>query len=202
MKKSLGATTAPIFAPVWVVGTYDKQGRANVMTAAWVGICCSDPLCVGVSLRKARYSYDNIVARQAFTINLPSEQHVKATDYWGIVSGREVDKFAQTGLTAVRSSLVDAPYVDEFPVVLECKVRHTIEIGSHTQFIGEVMDVKVEEAMLAPDGRPDAEKLGGFVLLDGYRGIGRFLGQALSIFSQKSLTRGMKNRLTLRSSAR
>jgi flavin reductase (DIM6/NTAB) family NADH-FMN oxidoreductase RutF len=181
MKKSVGAKTLPLPAPVWVVGTYDAAGRANVMTASWVGICCSKPPCVSVSLRKATYSYGNIVARQAFTICVPSEQYIKTTDYWGIASGRDVDKFAKVGLNAVASDLVDAPYVEEFPVVMECKVIHTIEIGSHTQFIGEILDIKIEEAILGPAGSPDVEKLRLFVLLDGYRGIGEYLGEAFSI---------------------
>jgi flavin reductase (DIM6/NTAB) family NADH-FMN oxidoreductase RutF len=180
MKKSIGVQAMSFPAPVWVVGTYDAEGKPNVMTAAWAGICCSQPPCVAVSLRKARYSYGNVVARQAFTISVPSEQYVKTTDYWGIVSGREVNKFAKAGLTAVASDLVDAPYVQEFPVVMECKVLHTIEIGSHTQFIGEILDIKVEEAMLGPEGSPDVERLGLFVLLDGYRGIGSYLGKAFS----------------------
>jgi len=181
MKKSIGAQAMPFPAPVWVVGTYDAEGRPNMMTAAWAGICCSEPPCIAVSLRKARYSYGNVVARQAFTINVPSEQHVKVTDYWGIVSGKDEDKLARAGLTAVASDLVDAPYVKEFPVVMECKVLHQIEIGSHTQFIGEILDIKIEESLLGPEGFPDAERLGLFVLLDGYRGIGRYLGQAFSI---------------------
>ena len=181
MKKSIGAKTLPMPAPVWVVGTYDGEGKANVMTAAWVGICCSKPPCVAVSLRKATYSYGNIVARQAFTISVPPKQHVKTADYWGLASGRDVDKFAKVGLTAVASDVVDAPYVKEFPVVMECQVLHTIEIGLHTQFIGEILDIKIEEALLGPEGHPDVEKLGVFVLLDGYRGIGAYLGQAFSI---------------------
>jgi flavin reductase (DIM6/NTAB) family NADH-FMN oxidoreductase RutF len=181
MKKSIGAKTLPLPAPVWVVGTYDAEGRANVMTAAWVGICCSKPPCIAVSLRKATYSYGNIVARQAFTISVPSEQYVKTADYLGLASGRDVDKFTKAGLTAVASDLVDAPYVAEFPVVMECQVLHTIEIGLHTQFVGEILDIKIEEAVLGPAGDPDAEKLGLFVLLDGYRKIGAYLGQAFSI---------------------
>jgi flavin reductase (DIM6/NTAB) family NADH-FMN oxidoreductase RutF len=184
MKKSVGAKTIPLPAPVWVVGTYDAEGRPNAMTASWVGICCSKPPCVAVSLRKATYTYGNLVARQAFTISLPSEQHLKTTDYLGIASGRNVDKFAKTGLTAVASDLVDAPYVAEFPVVMECKVLHTIEIGLHTQFIGEILDIKIEEAMLGPGGNPDVQKLGVFVLMDGYRGIGAYLGEAFTIGKQ------------------
>jgi len=181
MKKSMGAKTMPLPAPVWVVGTYDAGGRANVMTASWVGICCSKPPCIAISLRKATYSYGNIVARQAFTISVPSARYVKEADYIGIASGRNVNKFVKTGLTAVASKVVDAPYVEEFPVVMECKVIHTLEIGLHTQFIGEILDIKVEESLLTPQGSPDFEKLGLFVLLDGYRGTGAYLGEAFSI---------------------
>jgi flavin reductase (DIM6/NTAB) family NADH-FMN oxidoreductase RutF len=180
MKKSIGAQATPFPAPVWVVGTYDAEGRPNMMTAAWAGICCSKPPCVAVSLRRVRYTYENIVSRRAFTINVPSAEHVKAVDYWGIVSGKDEDKVARTGLTPVRSLLVDAPYIDEFPVVLECQVRHTLEIGSHTQFVGEILDIKVEKSLFAPDGRPDPEKLALFVFLDDYFRVGGYLAEAFS----------------------
>ena len=181
MKKSIGARTMPLPAPVWVVGTYDSEGKPNVMTASWAGICCSVPPCVGVSLRQATYTYGNIVARQAYTISVPTEQHVKAADYVGLASGRDEDKFARAGLTAVASDLVDAPYVKEFPVVMECKVRQTIEIGLHTQFIGEIVDIKVDEAILREDGSPDTGNLGVFVLMDGYRGVGDYLAKPFSV---------------------
>ena len=88
-------------------------------------------------MRKATYTYSNIVERKAFTINIPSEAHVQAVDHFGLVSGKDVDKFAAAKLTPVRSDLVDAPYVKEFPMILECKLVHTIELGLHTQFVGE-----------------------------------------------------------------
>ena len=136
MKRSLGAKTLIYPTPTWIVGSYDKQGKPNGMTAAWGGICCSDPPCVAVSLRKATYSYGSLVHRQAFTISVPSQSQVKLADYFGLVSGRDTDKFAATGLTPVRSELVDAPYVAEFPLVLECKVLHMFDLGLHTQFVG------------------------------------------------------------------
>ena len=181
MKKSFGARTMPMPAPVWVVGTYDEAGKANMMTAAWAGICCSKPPCVTVSLREATYSYGNIVARKAYTINVPSVSFVKEADYVGIVSGRDVDKFNKTGLTAVKSDLVDAPYVREFPVVMECRLLHTLEIGLHTQFIGEVLDVKVDEALLDAGGKPDFEKLGLFVYSGDYLAVGEHTAKAFSV---------------------
>lgn len=181
MKKSIGARTTPMPAPVWLVGTYDPAGKANIMTAAWAGICCSKPPCVYVSLRKATYSYASILERGAYTINVPALSQVKEADYAGIVSGRDVDKFAQTGLTPVKSELVDAPYVAEFPLVMECKLLHTLEIGLHTQFIGEVLDVKVDEDLLDEKGRPDIARLNLFVFTGDYYAIGEFAAKAFSI---------------------
>jgi len=184
MKKSLGAKTLVYPAPVFVVGTYDSQGKHNVMTASWGGICCSRPPCVAVSLRKATYTHGNIVERKAFTVSVPSEAHIAAADHFGLVSGRDEDKFAATKLTPVRSDLVDAPYVKEFPMIIECRLAHTIELGSHTQFVGEVMDVKVDEAALASDGTVDIKKVRPLVFTpdtQAYYGIGTLIAKAFSV---------------------
>ncbi len=184
MKKSIGAKTIIYPIPILVVGTYDKAGKPNVMTAAWGGICCSSPPCVAVSLRKATYSYGNIVERKAFTINIPSETYVKEIDYFGIVSGKNKDKFSAAGLTPVKSDLVDAPYVKEFPFALECRLLHTIEIGLHTQFIGEIMDIKADESMLDENGSLDIEKIKPILFAPEsrtYYRVGQYLGKAFSI---------------------
>ena len=184
MKKSIGAKTLVYPTPVWVVGTNDREGKPNVMTAAWGGICCSQPPCVTVSLRKATYSYGNIVERKAFTVNVPSEAHVKEADYIGMASGKSVDKFAASRLTAVQSDLVDAPYVKEFPLILECKLLHTFEIGLHTQFIGVILDVKADEEVLNEQGLPDIELVKPLVFgpeIRSYHGIGQYLGKAFSV---------------------
>jgi flavin reductase (DIM6/NTAB) family NADH-FMN oxidoreductase RutF len=184
MKKSLGARTLAQPAPVWIVGSYDTQGKPNMMTIAWGGICCSQPPCIAVSVRKVTYTYGNLVARKAFTVNIPSVGLIKEADYVGTVSGKSVDKFAMTGLTPVRSELVDAPYVKEFPVVIECKLLHIVEIGQHTQFVGEIMDVKAEEAVLGEKGTPDIMKVRPFIFDTGQRayfGMGEKIGMAFSI---------------------
>ncbi len=184
MKKSLGAKTLAYPTPVWLVGTYDIEGKPNIMTAAWAAIVCSKPPSIGVSLRKATYSYANIVARKAFTINVPSEKHVREADYCGIASGREVDKFAKCGFTPVKSDLVDAPYVQECPLILECRLIHTLEIGLHTQFIGEILDVKADPEVMGEKGLPDIEKVRPMVFgpeTRTYHGIGGYLGQAFAI---------------------
>lgn len=184
MKKSLGAKTLIVPTPVWCVGSYDAKGTPNVMTIAWGGICCSKPPCVTISLREATYTYTNIMAREAFTLSVPSEQHMQAADYFGLVSGGKVDKFTESGLTPVRSEVVDAPYVGEFPMILECKVIHHYKIGLHTQFVGEIIDTKVEESMLDEEGGPDIEKVRPLVFSPGgrcYHGIGKFLGKAFEV---------------------
>lgn len=155
MKKSLGAQTLVYPLPVWCVGSYDQDGKPNLATVAWGGICCSKPPCVTISLRKATYTYGCILERGAYTVNVPSADQVAIADYCGIASGRSADKFEVCGLTAIKSDLVDAPYAGEFPLVLECKVIHTYEIGLHTQFIGEILDVKVDPDVIGDDGKPD-----------------------------------------------
>lgn len=183
--KSLGAKPVLYPTPVSIVGTYDRDGRPNVMTAAWVGVCCSRPPCITVSLRAATYSHGNIVERRAFTVNIPPEKYLREVDYIGLTSGRDTDKFSATKLTAVKSELVDAPYVKEFPLVLECKLRHTIELGLHTQFIGEVIDAKADEAILEGEsGLPDMKRVNPILyapIARKYYAVGKYLGEAHAV---------------------
>ena len=184
MKKSFGAKTLAFPNPVWCVGSYDSQDKPNLMTIAWGGICCSKPAAVTISLRKATYTYGNLVERRAYTINVPSTRYVKEADYVGMASGKRTRKFEDTGLTPVKSDLVDAPYVAEFPLVLECKVIHTYEIGLHTQFIGEILDVKVESDALDDNGQPDMGKVSPFIFgseIKAYHQIGAEIGKAFHI---------------------
>ena len=184
MKKSFGAKTLLYPTPVVVVGTYDGAGKPNVMTAAWAGICCSSPPCIAISLRKATYTYGNIMERKAFTVSLPSEDYIHQADYFGMASGRDEDKFARTKLTPVKGELVDAPFVKEFPLALECSLHSSVQIGLHTEFIGEILDVKAEESCVGPDGLPDIEKIRPLLFSpEGrkYHGVGKFLGSAFQM---------------------
>jgi len=184
MKLSLGARTLLYTHPVVVIGTYDRNGKPNAMTAAWAGICCSSPPCVAVSLQKPRYTYGNIMEKKAFTVNIPSEDHVAEADYFGMVSGKDTDKFAASRLTPVKGTVVDAPYVKQFPVVLECRLLQSFEIGVHTQFVGEILDVKVDEAVLGPDGKPDMARVRPFIYDSArqeYYAIGKSIGKAFSV---------------------
>ena len=184
MKKSLGAKTSIVPTPVWCVGSYDPDNAPNIMTIAWGGICCSKPPCVTISLRKATYTYGNIMERQAYTLSVPSERFIQEADFFGMVSGRAVNKFQQTGLTPVKSDLVDAPYVGEFPMILECKVIHHYEIGLHTQFVGEIVDTKIDESLLSEEGKPDIEKIRPVIFSPEarkYHSIGKHLGKAFEV---------------------
>jgi len=181
MKKSLGADALGVPAPVWVVGSYGPDREPNVMVASWGGICCSSPPCLAVSLRKTRLSHANIMKSKAFTVNVPSRRHLPVTDYIGTVSGRSQNKFAATGLTPVPSSLVEAPYILEFPLVLECTLFTSIDLGSHTQFIGRVVDVKADEAMLDGAGALIAGKVNPLIASPAeraYYALGNYLTPA------------------------
>jgi len=188
LKRSVGAKTLLFPTPVLMVGTYDQAGKPNLMNAAWGGICCSQPPAVSVSLRSATYSHACIIERKAFTVGIACESRMAEADYVGIVSGRDVDKFAITGLTPVRSELVDAPYAAEFPVVLECRLLHIVEIGLHTQFVGEIVDVKADTDVFGDDGQLDILKIKP-LLYDtshrGYHGVGPLLGKAFSVGKTK-----------------
>jgi flavin reductase (DIM6/NTAB) family NADH-FMN oxidoreductase RutF len=185
MKQSLGAQTLLYPTPVLVVGTYSQDNTPNAMTVAWGGICCSSPPMLAISVRPARLTYENIVARKAFTINIPSVHYANEADFFGIAPGKSKDKFAATGLTPQKSELVDAPYIQEFPLILECALRHTHDLGAHTQFVGEILDVKAEEKVLDHKGRPSVELINPFLFCPdsdmNYHGIGNVIGRAFSI---------------------
>ena len=184
IKKSFDAKTLIYPTPVWLIGTYDQQGKPDAATVAWGGVCSSQPPAVAVSLRKSRYTYENIMERKAFTINVPSGEQVIVADYCGMVSGRNTDKFAAAKITAVKSEKVDAPYIKEFPMIVECKLIERIEIGIHVHFVGEIMDVKVEESLLGEDGLPDIMKINPVIYAPenrAYHGVGQYLGTAFSI---------------------
>ncbi len=188
MKRSLGAKTIAYPTPVFLVGTYDGEDRPNIMTAAWAGICCSRPPCVAVSLRKATYSHGSIALKGAFTVSVPSASMVKEADYAGIYSGRDEDKFAALGLTPQRAEHVDAPYVQECPLVLECRLAQTHELGLHTQYVGEILDVKADEEVLDERGRPDIRKVAPLIYSSGnqaYFAVGEEVASAFSVGKKK-----------------
>jgi len=158
-KKSLGIRSEVYPKPAFVIGSYDKEGKPNIMTAAWAGICNSNPLSIAVSMRPATYSHANVTESKAFTVNIPSSEMAKYVDYAGRFSGRDVNKFTETGLTPIKGEFVNAPYIKEFPIVIECELTEFHDLGSHRQFIGKVIDVKADEALLNADDRVDVNLL-------------------------------------------
>jgi flavin reductase (DIM6/NTAB) family NADH-FMN oxidoreductase RutF len=170
--------------PVWVVGTYDAEGTPNMMAAAWAGICCSKPPSIYVALREATHTFGAIVEQQSFTVNLPTAEQAVLVDYVGNVSGRDVDKFAVAGLSAEKAGTVNAPIILEFPVNVECRLAHTLKVGLHTLFIGEILDVQADEAVLDENGRPSIEALKPFVFGTtgpAYYAVGERIGPAFEI---------------------
>jgi flavin reductase (DIM6/NTAB) family NADH-FMN oxidoreductase RutF len=171
--------------PVLLVGTFGVDLKPNLMNAAWGGICCSEPPCVAVSLREATLTYHNILHSKAFTIGIPSRKHVEAADYVGIVSGRDRNKFQDTGLTAVKSEKVHAPIAAELPFSLECRLVQHHRLGLHTIFIGEIVGIQAHEDVLGSMGLPDIEKtqaiLWGGLGNNHYFSVGEKLAQAFSV---------------------
>lgn len=184
MKVDIGTNTPLYPAPDLIVATYDSAGKANAMAAAWGGVCASTPPTIAVSIRRERHTYHAIEERKAFTVNIPSERFVAEADLFGTVSGSSVDKFALTGLTATRGIHVDAPTIEEFPISMECKLVQTVEIGSHIQFIGEVVACLVDESCMDQQGRPDPNIVKPIIFMPGYSryyGLGEEIGRAYSI---------------------
>ena len=183
-KQSLGPQPLLYPEPALLIASYAEDGKPNVMTAAWGGICSSDPLSLTVSIRSAPYSHGAIQARRAFTVNIASEEMMVGMDFAGIVSGRKYDKFAATGWTAIKAEKVDAPYIDESPVVLECRLSQTVQVGIHTMFIAEILDVKANTSCLDATGKyPEMEKVKPIVFDSGsknYYGLGKLLGRGFS----------------------
>ncbi len=163
--------------PVVMVSCREGNGTPNIITIAWAGTICSDPPMVSISVRKERHSYNMIKNSGEFVINLTTEDLVRQTDYCGVRSGRNEDKFATTGLTAVPATKVGAPLIAESPVNLECKVKEVKELGSHDMFIAEVVAVHADEAYMDEQGKFDLSKANPIVYSHGtYFSLGKSLG--------------------------
>ena len=139
--------------PVVMVTVRDRAGKANIITVAWAGTVCTNPAMLSISVRPERYSYQALVDTKEFVVNLTTEKLVRATDYCGVKSGRDVDKFKETGLTAARAEKVSAPLIEESPVNIECKVKEICHLGSHDLFLAEVVSISVDEAYLNEKGK-------------------------------------------------
>lgn len=183
MKKSLGPRTLTFPLPVYLVGTYDENGQANIMNAAWGGIASSDPPCLSVSIRPSRHTFSGIMKNKAFTVSIPNSNLVAAADLAGLISGRDHDKFALCGLSPVKSELVNAPYVNECPVVIECELYQTVDLGAHTMCIGLIKDVKADDHIPMSGQALDMQGVDPIIFNSGgdYHRVGQAVGKAFSI---------------------
>lgn len=181
-------------APPALVTCGDME-KHNVLTAAWTGIVNSEPPMTYVSIRPERYSHGIITERREFVINIPCQSIVRATDLCGVKSGRDVDKFALTGLTAEPSQLVAAPGIAQCPVSLECRVREICRLGSHDMFLADIMAVDVDEQFLDEKGALHLEKAGLVAYAHGaYYALGRQLGTFGFSVRKKPVRRSTKRK--------
>ncbi|MGN0242736.1 MAG: flavin reductase family protein [Lachnospiraceae bacterium] len=139
--------------PAVMVSVTDGKGHDNIITVAWTGTVNTNPPMAYISVRKERHSYQMLMDSREFVINLTTKELTKATDYCGVTSGRDVDKWEKLHLTKLPAKQVKAPLIAESPVNIECKVRSVQELGSHTMFLADVVNVNVEEAYLDSKGK-------------------------------------------------
>ena len=144
--------------PAVLVTCRSKSGEDNVFTVAWTGTVCTNPPMAYISVRPSRYSYTMIKETGEFVINLTTEEMAKATDYCGVTSGRDVDKFQRCGLHKEEADEVNVPMLVESPVNIECRVREAHEYGSHTMFVADVICVHADEKYMNETGRFQLEK--------------------------------------------
>ncbi len=194
--KSIGPQNFVLPCPIFLVGTYshsksEKQEstgedlrKPNIMAAAWATLCSAQPPAMLVAIRQARHTHKSILEHKAFTINIPDTSLLAEVDYAGIFSGEHEDKIAQCGLHAETGEHVDAPYIKECPVVLEMKLMQHHDVGTHTLFIGEIMDVKIKESCLDEAGMPNPTimDIACYIpLLREYWGLGSFKAKAFGV---------------------
>ena len=146
--------------PAVMVSCADEEGNANVMTAAWTGTICSDPVMVSVSIRKNRYSHDIIQRTGEFVINLTTDELVRAADFCGVRSGRDIDKFEACKLTPIPSKEVAVPAIAESPVAIECRVEKCIPLGSHDMFLAKVLAVSIDDSYMDEKSKFHLNKTG------------------------------------------
>lgn len=163
--------------PVVMVSVADEEGHDNIITVAWAGTVCTNPPMVSISVRPERYSYKMLTDTREFVINLTTEKLTFATDYCGVKSGRDVDKFKELRLTREKASHVGVPMIGESPVSIECRVREIQEYGSHSVFTADVLAVHVDTAYMDEKGKFDLASANPIVYSHGeYYGLGKKLG--------------------------
>jgi len=180
--------------PVVMVTCADMDGKPNIITLAWAGTINSEPPMLSISVRKERYSYQLIKEKGQFVVNLTTRKLAFATDYCGVKSGREVNKFEMMKLTPEKASKVDVPLIKESPINIECIVQSVIQLGSHDMFIARIEAVNVDEGLIDEKGKMHLEKAGLICYSHGeYWGLEKPLGYfGYSVAKKKTVTRRKK----------
>ena len=164
--------------PAVMISCQEKNQKPNIITVAWAGTVCSDPVMVSISVRKERYSHDIIKNSGEFVINLVTEDLTYATDYCGVKSGRDTDKFKKCNLTPIAIEGVNAPAIKESPLNLACKVKEIKELGSHDMFIAEVVGVTVDDKYMNENGKFELNSSKLVAYSHGeYFGLGKKIGK-------------------------
>ena len=158
-KKTLKPGTLLFPLPAALLSVAAPGRRPNIITLAWVGIVCSNPPMLAAAIRSSRHSHAMVKEAGEFVLNIAADDMAEVVDGCGSVSGRDTDKFARFGLHAIPSEKVSSPAIDECPLALECVVRQSLPLGSHELFIAEIVSVRADEDVLAPDGQVDASKV-------------------------------------------
>ncbi len=178
-RKNLSPAPLLFPTPVALVTSVDEAGKPNIITLAWVGVVNSEPPMIGISVRQGRYSHACVKRSKEFVVNLPSEEMVRKVDACGILSGRDIDKFATMGWKQVAALKVKPPLIDECPVQMECVVRDMLSLGSHDLFVGEVVALHVKEEVQKEKDRIDITKALPLVFCPGaneYWSLGKCIG--------------------------
>lgn len=177
-KKELTRATDLYPLPVIILSCADEGGRTNALALAWNGITCSEPPMLSVSIRPGRFSHPIVGRTGEFVVNIPTAKIVRAVDYCGNVSGRDVkDKIKQAGLTAEPATKVRCPLIRECPVCLECRVKQVLSLGTHDMFVAEIVAVNAEEGVLRADGTIDPERAAPIAYVEGeYWSLGERIG--------------------------
>lgn len=163
--------------PAVMVSCGSMEGESNIVTVAWTGTVCSDPVMVSISLRKERHSHHIIKESGEFVINLTTEALARATDEAGVRSGRDIDKWEHLHLTKEAASKVSVPMIAESPVSIECRVKEIIPLGSHDMFLAEVLAVDVDPRYLDKNGKLDFARMKLITYAHGeYYSLGKLLG--------------------------
>ena len=180
MKKDLGVLQAVYPMPVLMVAAYDENGKVNVMNAAWGMICAMDKIALFID--EDHKTTQNLLKTKAFTVALADREHMDVADFFGIASGNKMDdKFERTGYHAVKSAHVNAPIVEEFPVVMECELAEVVNTDSMYAIVGRIVNVAAEEAVLDEGGKVDPAKLNALIFdqfRHGYYVSGEMVGKA------------------------